>query len=94
MDSHHIIIRPLHTEKSVDDIRANGAYHFQVHTQATKTLVRHAIEEMFPGRHVADVRTLWVKGREQKSRFRVRHIPGWKKAIVKLRPGDTIDKGY
>lgn len=94
MDSHHIIIRPLHTEKSVDDIRENGTYHFQVHPTATKTQVRHAIEDMFPGRSVAAVRTLWVKGKERKARFRVMRTPDWKKAIVKLGPGETIDIGY
>ena len=94
MDSHHIIVRPLHTEKSVDDIRANGTYHFQVLPSASKTQVRHAIEEMFPGRNVADVRTLWVKGKERKTRFRVSRTPNWKKAIVRLRPGETIDIGY
>jgi large subunit ribosomal protein L23 len=94
MDSHHIIVRPLHTEKSVDDIRDNGTYHFQVHPSATKTQVRRAIEEMFPGRNVASVRTLWVKGKEKRTRFRVSHTPEWKKAIVKLRPGETIDIGY
>ncbi len=94
MDSHQIIIRPLHTEKSVDDIRDNGAYHFQVHPTATKTQVRCAIEEMFPGRNVADVRTLWVKGKEKRVGPRVTNTPNWKKAIVKLRPGETIDIGY
>ncbi len=94
MDNHEIIIRPLHTEKSVDDIRDNGAYHFQIHPQATKTQVRHAIELMFPGRNVADVRTLWVKGKEKRVGPRIRQTPGWKKAIVKLRAGETIDIGY
>ena len=94
MHSHQIIIRPLHTEKSVDDIRANGTYHFQVHPKATKTQVRHAIEEMFPGRNVAQVHTLWVKGKERRARFHVSKTPDWKKAIVKLRPCETIDIGY
>ncbi len=94
MDSHQVIIRPLHTEKSVDDIRDNGAYHFQVNPGASKTQVRHAIEEMFPGRNVTDVRTMWVKGKERRMGTRVSRTPNWKKAIVKLRPGQTIDVGY
>ncbi len=46
MDSHNVIVRPLHTEKSVDDIRAANTYHFQVAPSATKSQVRHAIEEL------------------------------------------------
>ncbi|NIM70666.1 MAG: 50S ribosomal protein L23, partial [Xanthomonadales bacterium] len=42
MDSHEVIIRPLHTEKGVEDIRANNAYHFEVHPEATKSQIRHA----------------------------------------------------
>ncbi len=94
MDSHHVIVRPLHTEKSVTDIRVDNAYHFQVHRDATKGQIRHAIEEMFPGRRVRDVRTMWVKGKRRRSGRYVGHTGDWKKAIIKLRPGDTIDIGY
>jgi large subunit ribosomal protein L23 len=94
MDSHQVIIRPLHTEKSVDDIREANTYHFEVDPRASKTQIRRAIEEMFPGRRVADVRTLVVKGKRRRVRWRVGTTKKWKKAIVRLRPGDTIDIGY
>ena len=94
MDSHHVIQRPLHTEKSVDDVRADNAYHFRVHPKATKSQIRHAVEELFPGRRVVDVRTLWVRGKPRRVRFRRSMTSSWKKAIVKLRPGDSIDIGY
>ena len=94
MDSHQVVIRPLHTEKSVEDIRRNDTYHFEVHPEATKTQIRHAIEELFPGRKVRGVRTLWVKGKQRRVRWRMGKTSDWKKAIVRLRPGDTIDIGY
>lgn len=94
MDSHEVIIRPLHTEKSVADIRTNNAYHFEVHPEATKSQIRRAVEELFPGRRVADVRTLRVKGKMRRTGWTSGRTRGWKKAIVALRPGDTIDIGY
>ena len=94
MDSHQIVVRPLHTEKGVEDVGSDNAYHFEVHPQATKTGIRHAIEELFPGRKVVDVRTLWVKGKRRRVRYRVGTTRSWKKAIIKLREGDSIDIGY
>ncbi len=94
MDSSQVIVRPLHTEKSVRDIRLEDTYHFEVHPEATKGQIRHAVEELFPGRKVRDVRTIWVKGKKRRVRWRVGKTADWKKAIVRLRAGDTIDIGY
>ena len=94
MNSHHIIVRPLHTEKSVDDIRDRNTYHFAVDARASKSQIRAAVEDLFPGRKVADVRTLTVRGKRRRVRRNVGFTKGWKKAIVRLQPGDTIDIGY
>lgn len=94
MDSHQVIIKPLHTEKSVNDMRANNTYHFEVARRATKSQIRHAVEELFPGRKVTDVRTVSVKGKRRRVKFNVGTTRAWKKAIVKLRAGDSIDIGY
>jgi large subunit ribosomal protein L23 len=94
MDSHQVIVRPLHTEKSVDDIRDRNTYHFEVDPRASKSQIRAAIEELFPGRRVTDVRTLTVGGKRRRVRRNVGFTKSWKKAIVRLRPGDTIDIGY
>ncbi len=94
MDSHNVIVRPLHTEKSVDDIRAANTYHFQVVPSATKSQVRHAIEELFPDCSVVDVRTMRVRGKRRRVRYSYGFTRAWKKAIVKLRDGDSIDIGY
>ncbi len=94
MDSQQVIIRPLHTERSVADIRSNNTYHFEVDPRATKTQIRHAIEELFPGRRVVGVRTVFVKGKRRRVGFNVGRTPDRKKAIVRLRTGDAIDIGY
>jgi len=94
MDSRRIVVRPLHTEKNVNDVRDANTYHFEVDRRATKSQIRHAIEELFPGRRVVDIRTLSVMGRRRRTRFTIGRTKAWKKAIVRLRPGDTIDIGY
>jgi large subunit ribosomal protein L23 len=94
MDPHQVIIRPLHTEKGVEDIRAHGTYHFEVRPDATKSQIRHALEVLFPNCRVRDVRTLRVKGKRRRVRWNVGRTKEWKKAIVRLRPGDTIEIGY
>lgn len=94
MDSHYVVKRPLHTEKSVEDIRTSNCYHFEVHEDATKGQIREAIEELFPGTRVQDVRTMWVKGKQRRMGWVRGKTPDWKKAVVRLRPGDTVDIGY
>ena len=94
MDSHQVITRPLHTEKSVTDIREQNTYHFEVDPRANKHQVREAIEDAFPGTKVESVRIAWRRGKSRRVRSRRTRTSDWKKAIVKLRPGDTIDIGY
>ena len=94
MDSHYVIRRPLHTEKSVEDIRANNQYHFEVMRQAKKDDVRRAIEELFSGVKVLSVNMMRVRAKQRRWRWTRGKTRDWKKAIVKLRPGDTIDIGY
>jgi large subunit ribosomal protein L23 len=94
MDSHQIIQAPLHTEKSVDDMDLSNTYHFRVHPDATKSQIRHAIEELFPEVRVRDVRTVTVRGKRRRVRFNIGTTRSWKKAMVKLREGDSIDIGY
>ena len=94
MDSHYVIRRPLHTEKSVEDIRANNQYHFEVMRQARKNDVRRAIEELFSGVRVLSVNMMRVRAKQRRWRWTRGKTRVWKKAIVKLRPGDTIDIGY
>ena len=84
-----VLIRPLVTEKSTRLMNETNAYTFQVAPDATKTQIRQAVEQIFNVR-VLDVRTMWVRGKQRRmGRFQGRR-PDWKKAVVKLAPGQRI----
>jgi large subunit ribosomal protein L23 len=89
MHAGQVVIAPIVTEKSYHGA-VTGTYTFRVHEDAHKTQVRQAIEELFEV-HVVRVNILTVKPKP-KRRGRVTGIkPGWKKAIVQLKPGETIE---
>jgi large subunit ribosomal protein L23 len=87
---HRTIVRPLITEKSSAAYQDRGEYTFEVHPDATKPQIRTAIETLF-GVKVTGVWTLNVRGKEKRMGKNVGRRPNWKKAIVKLREGDTIE---
>jgi len=93
MDCYQIIKKPLRTEKSVADGSATNTYHFEVDLRANKIQIREAVEKFF-NVQVKDVRTLIRKGKNRRVRFRLGRTKDWKKAIVTLREGSTIDLGY
>lgn len=87
---HEVVVRPLITEKTSAAYQDRGEYTFEVHPDASKTQIRLAIEELF-GVKVVDVWTSNVRGKEKRMGRNVGRRPNWKKAIVKLREGDTIE---
>ena len=93
MDCYQIIKKHLRTEKSVADGSATNTYHFEVDLRANKIQIREAVEKFF-NVQVKDVRTLIRKGKNRRVRFRLGRTKDWKKAIVTLREGSTIDLGY
>jgi len=90
---HRTIVRPVITEKSSAAYQARGEYVFQVHPDATKTQIRTAVEQLF-GVKVTGVWTMNVRGKERRMGRTIGRRPNWKKAIVKLRDGDTIDQVF
>ena len=88
-DARSIIIRPIITEHSYDAMEQNK-YTFEVAKNANKVEVAKAIEELFNVK-VVKVNTLNVKPKTK----RVRVVEGltrtWKKAVVTLKDGDTIE---
>jgi large subunit ribosomal protein L23 len=87
---HRTIVRPVMTEKSSAGYQERGEYTFEVAPEATKPAIRQAIEALF-GVKVTDVWTSNVRGKPRKVGKSVGRRPNWKKAIVKLRAGDTIE---
>jgi large subunit ribosomal protein L23 len=87
---HRTIVRPLITEKTSAAYQDRSEYVFEVHPDATKPQIRSAIEQLF-GVKVTGVWTMNVRGKEKRMGKTVGRRPSWKKAIVKLREGDTIE---
>ncbi len=87
---HRTIVRPLVTEKSSVAYQERGEYHFEVHPDATKPAIRQAIERLF-GVKVTGVWTSNQRGKSRRVGKTVGARSNWKKAIVKLREGDTIE---
>jgi large subunit ribosomal protein L23 len=89
MDHSQVIIRPVVSEKSYV-LSAVDKYTFRVHPDAHKTQIRQAVEALFPGVKVVDVRTISVKSKPKRRGVTAGRTRSWKKAIVQVRPGDTI----
>lgn len=88
-DPRDVIIRPILTEKTVMLKEKANQYVFEVAMDANKPEIKRAVEELFKVK-VEDVKVIRVKGKIK----RVRRAPGrtrsYKKAIVKLKKGDSI----
>ncbi len=89
MSVHHSIIRvPSFTEKSVAE-RENNKYVFKVAKSASKDEIKDAVEALFEV-NVVSINTLVVKGKiKRQGRYSGKRAD-WKKAIVKLKDGQTI----
>jgi len=86
---YEVVVRPVVTEKSSAAFQERGEYTFQVHPDASKPQIRLAIESLF-GVKVTGVWTSNVRGKEKRMGQTMGRRPAWKKAIVKLREGDSI----
>jgi large subunit ribosomal protein L23 len=89
MHPSQVIIRPVVSEKSYV-LAANDKYTFRVHPDAHKTQIRQAIESLFDGVKVIEVRTMSVKSKPKRRGLIHGRTRSWKKAVVQVRPGDTI----
>lgn len=89
LEPHHVIVRPLVTEKGTHQSERFNAYAFEIHPQATKDDVRVAVQSLWNVR-VIDVRTQNRKGKPRRHKARMGHTADWKKAIVQLHTDDRI----
>lgn len=90
MKTNDVIIRPIITEQSMK-IVPNGKYSFAVHKKADKGSIRKAVNQLF-GVTVVSVATSVVKGKTKRVGQRRQAInqTEWKRAIVKVKKGETI----
>jgi large subunit ribosomal protein L23 len=89
LTSEQVVLAPVVSEKSYEGI-AEGRYAFRVHPDAHKTQVRQAVEELFEV-HVERVNIVKVPSKPKRRGLFKGTRQGWKKAIVTVRKGETIE---
>ena len=88
MDFTDILIEPVVTEKA-NDLRDQNKYVFIVHPSATKTEIKEAVSKLFNVK-VVNCRTINVMGKMKRLRGKQGRTSSYKKAIVRLASGQTI----
>lgn len=88
-DPRDIIIRPVISEKSYDMI-AHNRYTFEVAKTASKPQIAQAVTDIF-GVTVTSVNTMNVTGKPRRVRAAKGKTRDWKKAVVALKEGDSIE---
>ncbi|RLD30571.1 MAG: 50S ribosomal protein L23 [Bacteroidetes bacterium] len=90
----NILIKPIITEKATADAEVNNRYGFVVNTKANKIEIKKAVEAAY-GVSVTAVRTMNVRPdrrtRNTRSGIQTGKTNAYKKAIVQVAEGDTID---
>jgi large subunit ribosomal protein L23 len=92
IDEHHegmSLIAPHITEKS-RDMSHKGGYIFEVRDDATKATVKDSVERMYKV-HVMDVRMITMPGKPRRRGLTKGLKKGYKKAVVRLKSGESID---
>ena len=90
MDLHEVIQRPIVTEKSAIAREEANIATFRVDPAATKHEIRRAVEMLFEVK-VESVRTMNQPGKKKRVGKKIGRKPSWKKAIVELAEGHTIE---
>ena len=89
LEPHHVVIRPLVTEKGTQQSERFNAYSFAVNPLATKTDIRRAVQALWDVR-VVRVRTQNRRGKPRRHRASFGYTKRWKKAVVELYADDRI----
>jgi large subunit ribosomal protein L23 len=88
-DPRQVILRPIITERSFDLINDNR-YTFEVAKQANKVEIGQAVAAIFDVT-VLKVNTISVSGKPKRVRYAKGYSRSWKKAIVTIAEGETIE---
>ena len=86
---YRVIKRPLHTEKGSYQQEKSNTYAFEVVMEASKVQVRKAIEAIFEVK-VLKVNSMNVPGKPRRVGASYGHTCAWKKVLVTLKEGETI----
>ena len=89
-DPYSIIRGTVFTERSTDLQERQNKYTFKVHSRASKIDIKWAVEQIFKVK-VTQVNTIKMPGKFRRVRLQPGYTSSWKKAVVTLREGDSID---
>ena len=87
--AYNVIVRPIVSERSFD-LMGQNKYTFEVAPSASKEEIAKAVQKLFNVR-VAKVNTMSVKPKKKRVRYAIGNTRSWKKAIITLVDGDTIE---
>ncbi len=90
LEPHYILRKPLLTEKSTAQMESDNVYTFEVDRRATKDDIKSAIEQAFSVK-VEKVTTQVRKGGSRRFRYGTVAENSWKRAIVKVAEGQSIE---
>jgi large subunit ribosomal protein L23 len=82
--------KPVITEKATDATADRNAYTFRVPVAANKVEIRQAVEKLFEVK-VVSVNTMRPPQKARRRGYNAGLTPQWKKAVVRLREGETIE---
>ena len=90
MNIYQVIKEPHITEKANIQKEETNQITFRVHKKANKVEIKQAVETFFKTK-VLDVRTMNVRGKRRRMGRTVGKKSDWKKAVVRLAPGENIE---
>ena len=90
MHVYEVLRRPVITEKATMQASYQRRYTFEVDDRANKHQVKQAVEEAFDV-HVTSVNIARMPGKRRRFGRREGSVPPWKKAIVTLAEGESIE---
>jgi large subunit ribosomal protein L23 len=89
-DLFQVVRRPLLTEKSTTKKEAFNEVAFEVDRRANRAEVKAAVQTLFKVK-VLRVNLIQMPGKKKRVGRKVGRTPDWKKALVRLAPGETIE---
>ncbi|MDO9516175.1 MAG: 50S ribosomal protein L23 [Syntrophales bacterium] len=90
MNIYSVIKKPLVTEKSTIAREEENKYLFEVDRGATKIDIRNAVEKIFKV-SVVNVHTINISGKKKRVGKVIGRRRNWKKALITLAPGSSIE---
>ena len=89
MKKGEIILHPITTEKSTEQ-QGENKYCFKVNPRANKKEIMKAVKDVF-GVEPVRCNVINIRGKKKRERYKIGYTSSWKKAIVTLKEGETIE---